>query len=195
MSTRRRITSGAGCLSFHVTTKPKRGSLMAGTGVRSIDQFKPLLLFNGTPSSYASLWLDMAYYSQLSFYILVSNSTTVTGAAITLKQATSSTGTSSKALTYNNYFSAIGLFASQAATQDVWTQVTGVSGTFTTNTTNSVLSAYCIEVHDTDLDLTNAFSYVQLLANPGTATTIAIFALAGVARYGGNYSINPTVLT
>ena len=167
---------------------------MAGTGVRLVDKYKVLNLFNGTPSSFTSLWLDMAFFSHITFYLAVSNSTTVTGAAITLNQALTSAGGSAKALTYNNYFSAINLFASQAATQDVWTQVTGVAGTFTTNTTNSVLSAYIIEVQDTDLDLNNAFQYVALLANPGTATTINVSAIC-YARYGGNYATIPTVLT
>jgi hypothetical protein len=168
---------------------------MAGTGVRSIDAFKPLLLFNGLPSTTTTLWLDMAYYSQLSFYILVKNATTVTGSAITLNQATNVLGTSSKALAYNNYFSAVGLFAAQTAASDVWTQTTGISGTFTTSTTNSNLYAYLIEVHDTDLDLNNGFTCVQAALATAVATTIAVFVLAGVARYGGNFAINPTVLT
>jgi hypothetical protein len=168
---------------------------MAGTGVRVVDAYKAEFLFVGVPSTTTTLYVDLAYYSHLTFFFGVTNTTGVTGSAITLSQASAVAGTGSKALTYNNYFAGLGGYALQTAASDVLTQVTGVAGTFTTATTSSVNFLYAIEVHDTDLDLNNGFTCVR--ANLATAVnaTIAVFVLGGVARYGGNYSINPSALT
>lgn len=166
-----------------------------GTGTRLVDKAKILYLFNGTPSTATTLWINMALYNHITFILDVLNATTVTGSAITLNQAQDVAGTGSKALTYNNYFSAAALFGSQVATADVLTQTTGVAGTFTTNAVNSTKSLYVIEVQDTDLDLNNNFKAVQMALATGVATTIGVIAICGnPARFGGNYAAMPSAL-
>jgi hypothetical protein len=171
-----------------------------GTGVRHVDIYKTELLLIASSGNTTTLWLDMNLFPHVTFFIGVANSTGVTGAAITLNQAQSSTGTSSKALAYNNYFKGTGGYASQVSTGDVLTQVTGVSGTFTSATTASTNLLYAIEVQDTDLDLTNTtasapFNYVQLaIASGAVSATFTVWAHL-YARFSGNYAEIPTALT
>jgi hypothetical protein len=166
-----------------------------GTGVRHIDRYKTEVLLVASSGNTTTLWIDMALYSHVTFFVVANNATGVTGAAITVNQAKDTSGTSSKALTYNNYFSAVAGFGTQAATADVWTQTTGVSGTFTTATTASTILAYCIEIQDTDLDLTNLFKTVQVaIASGAVSTTFTVFAHC-YPRFDGNYAALPSALT
>jgi hypothetical protein len=146
-----------------------------------------------------TLWLDMQWYSHIAFLIECNNAAGPTGAAITLNQGQTVLGTGSKALVYNNYFAATGGFGSQAATADVWTQVTGVSGTFTTANTASTKIAYIIEVQDTDLDLTGGagayFNAVQLAIGAGAANTTFTVSAFAFPRYDGYFTTMPSALT
>jgi hypothetical protein len=170
-----------------------------GTGVRLVDRYKIEFLYEGTASGgQSTLWLDMNLYPHITFLIHAANGTGVTGAAITLNQASTVSGTSSKALTYNNYFSAVAGFASQAATADVMTQTTGVSGTFTTATTASTNLLYAIEVHDTDLDLSTTsdfFNSVQLVIATGSVNVTWVITALCYPRFDGYYSALPSALT
>lgn len=165
-----------------------------GTGVRHIDSFKTVHLYEGAASGgVSSVWLDMDLYSHLTIFIGAINGATVTGAAITLKQAQDTLGTAAEALAYSSYFAATGGFT-QASTGDVWTQVTGAGGTFTTPTTASTSLMYAIEVQDVDLDLTNAMRTVQLVIGTGSSG-VTFYAVAHCyPRYGGNYANMPSVL-
>lgn len=166
-----------------------------GTGVRFVDQKKILPLLAGSAGATATLWVDLELYSHVAFLVVANNGTSVTGAAITINQAQDTAGTGSKALAFNNYFAASGGFAAQATSADAWSQVTGVSGTFTTATTASTRLAYLIEVHDTDLDLTAGFRTVALSIAAGAAnTTFTVVAIA-TPRFGGNAAIMPSALS
>ena len=159
-----------------------------GTGTRFVDEWKPEHLYEGSASGgTTSLWLDMSYYSHITFFVTAVNGGSPTGAAITVNQATSNTGTGSKALAYNNYFSATGGFGSQASAADAMTQTTGVSGTFTTGTTASTALLYAIEVQDTDLDLTNLFNYVQLAIGSGSSGVTFYAWAACYPRFSGKF--------
>lgn len=164
------------------------------TGVRLVDQRKIIPLCAAVPSSFTSLWLDLQWFSHCSFVINVQNAGSGTGSAITVNQATTILGGSSKALVYNNYFSGVGLFAAQTAAADVMTNTTGVSGTFTTATTASALLLYVIEVHETDLDLNNNFKCVQLAIATGASETISAVAYL-TPRFGANFAALQTALT
>ena len=69
-----------------------------GTGVRLVDAYKLEFLGSGVPSSFTSLWIDMALYSHVSFVIGVANpGSGITTSAVTVNQGVSVLGTSSKA--------------------------------------------------------------------------------------------------
>jgi hypothetical protein len=164
------------------------------TGVRVVDRYKLEFLQSGVPSSFTSLWIDMAFFSHVAFLIGVSNpGSGITTSAVTINQGITVAGTSSKALTYNNYFSGTGGYAAQTAASDVLTQTTGVSGTFNTATTVSKNFLYVIEVQDTDLDLTNGFNAIQLAIATGGGSVFDVHALC-FPRFAGNYAQNPSAL-
>jgi hypothetical protein len=168
---------------------------MAGTGTRLVDAYKLESLLADSAGNTTTLWIDMDLYSHVTFLVAVNNGTGVTGAAITVNQATTTTGTGSKALAYNNYFRGTGGYAAQTAASDALAQVTGVSGTFTTATTASKILLYAIEIQDTDLDLNNNFDCVQLaIASGAVNATFTVFALC-YPRYGGKFDQNPSALT
>jgi hypothetical protein len=175
------------------------------TGVRHVDHFKTEFLFSGVPSSFTSLWIDMALYSHVTFFIGVSNpGSGITTSAVTVNQGQTVAGNNSKALVFNNFFSGVGGFAAQTAASDVLTQTTGVSGTFNTATTVSTKFLYVIEVHDTDLDMgTNAsvgasnivpFNAIQLAISTGGGSVFSVFAHC-FPRFGANFAIMPSALT
>ena len=87
----------------------------------------------------------------------------------------------------------------QASTSDALTQVTGVSGTFTSATTASTNLLYAIEIQDTDLDLSGSvgsyFNSVQVAIGSGAVNaTFTVWAHC-FARFGGNYAAIPSALT
>ena len=130
----------------------------------------------------------MQLYSHVTFLVTAVTGTSPTGAAVTVNQATGTGGGSSKALSFNNYFSGAGGYATQAATADVLTQTTGVSGTFTTGNTNNTTYLYAIEIQDTDLDLTNAFTSVQVAIASGEVNTgFSVHAIC-YPRFGGKFA-------
>ena len=166
-----------------------------GTGVRHIDRYKTLALLIASAGNTTTPWVDMALFSHVTFFVIANNANTVTGAAITVNQATNVSGGSSKALTYNNYFVCTGGFTTQASTSDTWTQTTGVSGTFTTATTASTILGYAIEIQDTDLDLNNAFTCVQVAIASGAANTTFSVICHAFPRFDGGFSSIPSAMT
>ena len=102
-------------------------------------------------------YVSLKGYERATIVIAVDNATTVTGGAITLKQATAVAGTSEKALAFASYFANIDTGAS-----DTLTETTATSNTFTTDTTDNKNLLYVIEVHAADLDVANGFDCLRV---------------------------------
>jgi hypothetical protein len=168
-----------------------------GTGVRHIDRYKTevCLVTSGTGTG-GSLWIDLQYYSHVTFFIATSNSTGTPAATYTFYQALTSGGSSSKVLSVNNYFYCSGGFGTQSSSADSWKQsssgITG--GSFAAISTVSTLFGYAVEIQDTDLDLNNSFQYVQVSATGCSSITQAIWAHLW-PRFDGNFAALPTALT
>ena len=161
-----------------------------GSGTRQVDAIKPIFaLKSAVPSSAAPQWVAMNNYGHITIFILQTNATTVTGSAITLKQAVDVSGTSSKTLAFKTYWS-----NTDVSANDTLTVQTASSNTFTTDATNSKNSIYVIEVDATDLDVANAFNYIQVGVGNGTANTIAVLYTLSITRQGGNYAIFPSAV-
>lgn len=128
-------------------------------------------------------YVSMKGYRKLQIIIVIGDGTTVTGTAVTLKQATAVAGTSEKALAFTRMLANTDYAASKTMVE---TAVT--SNTFTTQTTNSKDSVYIIDVDADSLDVANGFDCVRVDCTGHAATAsrgcVVLYNLYG-ARYSG----------
>lgn len=133
-------------------------------------------------------YVSMKNYRKCQILIYIADGTTVTGTAVTLKQATAIAGTGEKALAFTRMLANTDYVASKTMVE---TAVT--SNTFTTQTTNSKDSFYIIEVNSEDLDMANGFDCIRVDATGHAATAprgcVVIYNMFG-PRYSG---ANPLV--
>lgn len=132
-------------------------------------------------------YVSLKNYRGCQIIIVIADGTTVTGTAVTLKQATAVAGTSEKALAFTRMLANVDYAASKVMTE---TAVT--SNTFTTQTTNSKDSVYIIDVKAEDLDVANGFDCIRVDATGHAATAsrgcVVLYNLYG-ARYSGAASL------
>ena len=125
---------------------------------RLVDSSHPVVgLAPIVPSTSTPDYVTLKDYSRFTAIITVDNATTVTGSAITLKQATAVAGTSEKALAFTSVWQSIDTDAS-----DVLAETAVVSSTFTTNATNAKNLIYVIEVDTATLDSDNDFDCIRV---------------------------------
>ncbi len=128
-------------------------------------------------------YVSMKNYRKLTIIISIADGTTVTGTAVTLKQATAIAGTSEKELTFTRMLANVDYGTSKTMTE---TAVT--SSTFTTQAVNSKDSLYVIEVDSSALDSAGGFDCVRVDATGHAATAsrgcVVLYLLSG-ARYSG----------
>ena len=127
-------------------------------------------------------YVSMKDHAGCMIVISIADGTTVTGTAVTLKQATAVAGTSEKALAFTRMLANTDYGASKALTE---TAVT--SSTFTTQAVNSKDSLYVIDVKASDLDVTNGFDCLRVDAT-GHAATASRGAVVLFLLYGKRYS-------
>lgn len=128
-------------------------------------------------------YVSLKNYKRCQIVITIADGTTVTGTAITLKQATAIAGTNEKALAFTRMLANTDYAASKTMVE---TAVT--SSTFTTQAVNSKDSVYIIEVDAEDLDVANGFDCLRVDATGHAATAsrgcTVVYNLFG-ARYSG----------
>lgn len=132
----------------------------------------------GTPSTSTPDYVSMKGYKKLDVIIVVDNGSTVTGSAITLKQATAVAGTSEKALGFAKVWA-----NTDTAAGDTLTETTVSSDTFTTNTTNTKNLLYIIQVDADDLDGDNAFDCVRAGIGDAANMVLAVIYRLHAPRY------------
>ncbi len=132
------------------------------------------------PSSSTPDYVSLKNYGHFTAVILVKNATTVTGSAITLKQATAVAGTSEKALAFTKVWSNIDTGAT-----DTLVETTVSSNTFTTDSTNSKNLMYVIEVDAAELDTANGFDCIRVGTANATAATVTVLYVLSNPRYAG----------
>ncbi|MGE4196014.1 MAG: hypothetical protein AB7G11_02675 [Phycisphaerales bacterium] len=125
---------------------------------------------------------DVAYCEAV---IIGLNGSTVTGSAITLKQAQAVANTGEKALAFTTYYAC----ADTAATT-LLVKTTASSNTFTTTNTNSKTFLYRIPIDPATLDINNGFDCVRVGTGDAVNSTIAVFFNI-VPKYGGNAVLFP----
>jgi hypothetical protein len=128
-------------------------------------------------------YVSLKGYRRCQIIISIADGTTVTGTAVTLKQATAVAGTNEKALAFTRMLSNVDYAASKTMVE------TAVSNnTFTTQTTNSKDSVYIIDVDSDTLDVANGFDCLRVDATGHAATAsrgcVVLYNLYG-ARYSG----------
>lgn len=152
---------------------------MNSVGTRQIDKVRFVqALAPVVPSSATPKYVSLKNYNHVTVQISVKNATTVTGSAITLKQATAVAGTGEKELAFTKMWANI-----DTAASDALVETAVASNTFTTNSTNSKDLLYIIEVDTTDLDVTNGFDCFRVGTGNGTAATVDVVYILSGARY------------
>lgn len=130
-------------------------------------------------------YVSLKGYDRCTVVIAVDNATTVTGGAVTLKQATAVAGTSEKALGFAKYWANTDVGAA-----DTLTETTATSDTFTTDTTDNKNQLYVIEVKASDLDVANGFDCVRVdVASMANAVEGVFYILHG-SRYASPAAIS-----
>lgn len=130
-------------------------------------------------------YVSLKNYRRATVIVDITNATTVTGTAVTLKQATAVAGTNEKPLAFARMLSNIDVGAGQAMAE---TAVS--SNTFTSDTTNSKRLRYVIEVDAEDLDIANGFDCFRVDGAGAVASTGQVSYILWGARYSG---ANPMV--
>lgn len=148
---------------------------------RPIDNFK--FVTGCAPAALTSTagdgdYISMREYARLTVIISVLNGNTVTGGAVTLKQASDVAGTGEKALGFSTMWA-----NTDAGASDTLVSTAVTSDTFTTSTTNSKILMYVIEVSARELDIANGFDCVRVdVASMANAVGTVIYMLSGARQ-------------
>ena len=135
------------------------------------------------PSSSTPDYVSLKNHSKVTVIITADNATTVTGSAITLKQATAVAGTGEKALAFSFVYQ-----NEDTAASDVLAKTAVTSDTFTTDDTDNKNLIYVIEVDAADLDVDNSFDCFRAGVADGAASTISVVYVLGGSRYNEDVS-------
>lgn len=135
-----------------------------------------------------TVYASLKNFRKCRITISIADGTTVTGTAVTLKQATAVAGTAEKALAFTRMLANVDYGASRALVE---TAVT--SNTFTTQTVNSKDSLYIIDIDSDMLDVANGFDCFRVDCT-GHAATASRGCVVLYDFYGARYSgANPMV--
>ncbi len=161
-----------------------------GAGTRQVDKMKfveglaPIVPSMSTPD-----YVNLKNYNHLTIVIDASNAVTVTGSAITLKQATTVAGAGEKPLSFTKAWRNV-----DTAASDLLAEFAVASDAFTADATNSKKLMYVIEVDANDLDLDNGFDCLRLGTGNAVAQTVnALYILSG-CRYSGSVDSLPSAI-
>lgn len=135
----------------------------------------PILPNSSTPD-----YVSLKNYGRVTAIILVDNATTVTGSAITLKQATAVAGTGEKALAFDLVYQNED---TGSAGGDILVETAVASNTFTTDDTNAKNLLYVIEINAEDLDTNNGFDAFRVGTGNATAAIVSVLYILHDARY------------
>jgi hypothetical protein len=131
-----------------------------------------------TPSTSTPDYVSMKGYSRCTVLIFVDNGATVTGSAITLKQATAVAGTSEKALSFSKAYK-----NEDVDNTDALTEFDVTSNTFTTLTTNNLNLAYAIEVTEDMLDVAGDFDCIRAGTGDGANMALCVAYILWPAKF------------
>lgn len=152
-----------------------------GSALRQVDKVKFVRALHAVvPSTSTPKYVSLANYAHVTVIVGFKNATTVTGSAITLKQATAVAGTGEKALAFTTQWA-----NADDATSSTLTETAVVSNTFTPSNTNSKSGYHIIEIESSKLDVANGFDCFRVATADGTAQTITVDYILGGPRFAG----------
>lgn len=131
------------------------------------------------------VYVSLKNFRRCQIIIGIADGTTVTGATVTLKQATAVAGTGEKALAFTRMLANV-----DHGTARTMVETAVTSSTFTTQTVNSKDSLYIIDVDADSLDVANGFDCLRVdcTGHAGTAQR-GSFVLYNL--YGQRYNASP----
>lgn len=132
------------------------------------------------PSTSVPRYVSLKGYDRCTILVSVKNGSTVTGSAITVKQASAVANTGEKALAFTTAKRNL-----DPANTDTLSNFTVSSNTFTTDSTNSLQGLYVINVQETDLDIANSFDCIRLGTGDSTNATVSAIYILYPAKFGG----------
>ena len=141
-----------------------------------------------TPSTSTPDYVSLKGASSVTVVIQGLNGSTVTGSAITLKQASAVAGTNEKALSFDTVWQ-----NTDCAAADGFAKTAVASNTFTTTNTNSKAFLYVIEVPAESLDTNNSFDCVRAGTGDAVNTTLSVTYYVNPRNI--NATGTPTVIT
>lgn len=144
----------------------------------------------GTPSTAVPDYVSLKGYGRCTIIIQVLNGSTVTGSAVTVKQASAVANTGEKALAFSSVLANV-----DTGTGDTFTNTTVSSNTFTTNTTNSKGLLYVIDVTEDMLDVANNFDCVRLGLGDAANTSICATYILHPAKFAAGGGPTPSAIT
>ncbi len=132
------------------------------------------------PSTSVGDYVSLKGYEKCTIYIQGLNGTTVTGSAVTIKQASAVANTGEKALAFDYVWANL-----DTAATDTLVKTAVTSNTFTTLTTNSKPFQYVMEVKGSSLDTANSFDCIRVGVADAANTSIAVVYMLWPCKYGG----------
>ncbi len=140
------------------------------------------------PSTTTPDYVSLKGYQRACVIINGLNTTTVTGSAITLKQATDVGASGEAALAFDKAYRNLDTTAT-----DTLAEFTVTSNTFTTASTNSISFMYVIDVRPEMLDVANGFDCFRLGTGDSTNAVLSVTYILYPAKYAK--STPPTAIT
>lgn len=134
------------------------------------------------------VYVSMKNYRRATIIVDITNGATVTGTAVTLKQATAVAGTGEKALAFTRMLANTDVAAGNAPSN--YTETAVSANTFTSGTTNAKRLRYVIEVDSEALDSANSFDCLRVDADSAVNSVGSVSYILWGARYNG---ANPMV--
>jgi hypothetical protein len=131
-----------------------------------------------TPSTSTPDYVSLKGYQKCTVIIVYDNGNTVTGSAITLKQATAVAATGEKALAFTKQWA-----NADVGANDTLTETAVTSNTFTTDTTNAKNGIHVIEVDADDLDQDNNFDCLRAGTGDAANMVLAVIYILHGPRY------------
>jgi hypothetical protein len=157
--------------------------------LRLIDKAKVVVgLAPITPSTSTPDTVCLKGFQKLTAIIVCDNAATVTGSAITLKQASVVANTDEKALAFDKVWA-----NADVAASDTLVETAVTSNTFTTANTDNKNLLYVIEVDADDLDADNAFDCVRVGTANAVNTVVSVTYILHGQKYGS--AIADTAIT
>lgn len=134
--------------------------------------------FPATPSTSVPDYVSLKGYERCTIIVMIDNGATVTGTAITIKQAQAVANTGEKALAFTKMWANV-----DPANTDTLTETTVSSNTFTSATTNNINMVYVMEVNADELDVANSFDCIRLGTGDAVNAVTSVLYILWPAKY------------